>query len=142
MKLTDRQIDKAMEGMSDEEKAEAEANNVKKMIDAFNRTEAEIRDEFRATAVAPEGSDEFEALVQREIRDQAFIKQQYNACSLDWMDSSSEDKNAIKAYEGAKQLKSLAEGKKETLKLKEMAIDNKSEIAEARRIKQESFTGN
>jgi len=142
MKLTDRQIDKAMAGMSDEEKAEAEANNVKKMIDAFNRTEQEIRDEFRTSAVAPEGSDEFEALVQREIRDQAFIKQQYNACSLDWMDSSSEDENAIKAYEGAKQLKSLAESKKETLKLKEMAIDNKSEIDEAKRIKQESFTGN
>ncbi len=142
MKLTDRQIDKAMEGMSEEEKAEAQANNVKKMIDAFNRTEAEIRDEYRASAVAPEGTPEFEALVQREIRDQAFIKQQYNACKLDWMDSSSEDQNAIKAYEGAKQLKSLAESKKETLKLKEMAIDNKAEIDEAKRIKQESFTGN
>ncbi len=142
MKLTDRQIDKAMAGMSEEEKTEAQANNVKKMIDAFNRTEAEIRDEFKTSAVAPEGTPEFEALVQREIRDQAFIKQQYNACSLDWMESSSEDENAIKAYEGAKQLKSLAESKKESLKLKEMAIDNKVEIDEAKRIKQESFTGN
>ncbi|PKL46502.1 MAG: hypothetical protein CVV42_16165 [Candidatus Riflebacteria bacterium HGW-Riflebacteria-2] len=142
MKLTDRQIDKAMEGMSDEEKAEAEASNVKKMIDAFNRTEEEIREEYRTSAVAPEGSTQFEELVQREIRDQAFIKEQYNACNLDWMESSSEDQNAIKAYEGAKQLKSLAESKKETLKLKEMAIDNKVEIDEAKRIKQESFTGN
>ncbi|HAE37995.1 MAG TPA: hypothetical protein DCG57_05060 [Candidatus Riflebacteria bacterium] len=142
MKLTDRQIDKAMAGMSDEEKQEAEANNVKKMIDAFNRTDDEIRDELRATAIAPEGSDEFEALVQREARDQAYIRQQNNACKLDWMDSGSEDQNAIKAYEGAKQLKSLAESKKESLKLKEMAIDNLAEIAEAERIKQESFTGN
>ncbi|EKD82823.1 MAG: hypothetical protein ACD_39C01068G0001, partial [uncultured bacterium] len=140
MKLTDRQIDKAMAGMSEEEKKEAEASNVKKMIDAFNRTDSEIRDELRTTAIAPEGTPEFEALVQREIRDQAFIKQQYTACKLDWMDASSEDQNAIKAYEGAKQLKSLAESKKETLRLKEMAIDNMAEIKEAERIKQETFT--
>ena len=141
MRLTDRQFDKAMEGMSDEDKAEAEANNVKKMIDAFNRTKEDIREEYRISEVAKEGTDEFEALVDREYNDQEFIKQQYNSCNLDWMDTS-DDQNAIKAYEGAMQLKSLAESKIETLKLKEMALDNKDEIEEAKRIKQETFTGN
>ncbi|MBU1109696.1 MAG: type II secretion system GspH family protein [Candidatus Riflebacteria bacterium] len=142
MKLTDRQIDKAMEKMTEDEKVEAKANNVNKMIDTFNRTPEEIREEFRISAVVPEGSDEFEVMVQRELKDQKFIRDQYAACKLDWMDSSSEDANAIKAYEGAKQLKSLAESKKETLRIKEMALDNMAEIEEAKRIKNESLTGN
>ncbi len=145
MKLTDRQIEKAMEGMTDEDKAEAEASNVTKMIDTINRDRNEIRQELILKGIVTDKEEDKvtrDALVEREFEDQETIKAQYNACNLDWMEESSADKNAIKAYEGAKQLKSLAESKREAIRLKEMAIDNKEEIKEAERLKKESFTGN
>lgn len=144
MRLLDRQITKAVESMSEEERTEAEAAGSipKKMIDQVNRTEAEIRLELETSNIVPPGSAEFEAMVAREKADLEFLKQQYNNCKLEWMDDSSEDENKIKAYEAAKQLKTLAESKKETLKLKELAIDNRVEIEKAKQMQTESINNN
>jgi type II secretory pathway component PulJ len=142
MKLLDRQIEKAVEKMSEEEKKEAEEAGTipkSKMIDQVMRTEADIRKELETSQVVDAGSAEFEAMVARELADQEFLKSQYDNCKLEWMDDGGEDENKLKAYEAAKQLKTLAESKKETLKLKELAIDNRTEIAKAQEAKKESF---
>ncbi|HMM60517.1 MAG TPA: hypothetical protein PKC25_10365, partial [Candidatus Rifleibacterium sp.] len=67
-----------------------------------------------------------------------FLRSQYNSCDLAWMEDSSK-KNQVQAYDAAKQLKNLADSKKDMLILQEMAIDNKSEIARARELKKEAL---
>lgn len=141
MKLMDRQIDKAISGMSEEDRKKAEEAKElpQKMITQFVRTEAEIRKEIESSGIAANPA-ELTAMVAKEVAEMNFMKSQYDNCKLDWMETS-EDQNKIKAYEAAKQLKNLADSKKETLVLKEMAIDNKVEIAKARELKKESFSG-
>ncbi|MDD3148038.1 MAG: prepilin-type N-terminal cleavage/methylation domain-containing protein [Candidatus Riflebacteria bacterium] len=139
MKVMDRQIEKAVAQMSEEDRKKAEEANElpKKMIDQFNRSEEEIRKEIESSGIV--AASEIDAMVAKEVAEANFLKSQYNSCDLTWMDSS-DDQNKIKAYDAAKQLKNLADSKKETLTLKEMAIDNKAEIARARELKKESLT--
>ncbi|HPT47447.1 MAG TPA: prepilin-type N-terminal cleavage/methylation domain-containing protein [Candidatus Rifleibacterium sp.] len=139
MKVMDRQIEKAVAEMSEEDKKKAEESGElpKKMIDQFVRTEAEIRKELESSGIAATGS-ELDSMVAKEVASMNFLKSQYDSCDLAWMDSSG-DQNKIKAYDAAKQLKNLADSKKETLTLKEMAIDNKAEITKARELKKESL---
>lgn len=139
MKLLDRQIAKAVESMSAEEQAEARAAGTipRKMIEQIERTDAEIRLEIETAGIASPGEPgtperaHFDELVAKERAEIEFLKAQYQACDLTWMDSSSEQ-NKIKAYEAAKQLKTLAESKRETLKLRELCHDNIAEINRAR----------
>lgn len=138
MKVMDRQIEKAVAEMSEEDRKKAEEANElpKKMIDQFVRTEAEIRKEIESSGIVAPG--EIDAMVAKEVAEMTFLQSQYNSCKLEWMDTS-DDQNKIKAYDAAKQLKNLADSKKETLVLKEMAIDNQVEIAKARELKKESL---
>lgn len=141
MKVMDRQIEKAVEKMSEEDRKKAEESGElpKKMIDQFIRSEADIRKEIESSGLANSPA-ELDAMVTREVTEMNFLKSQYDSCDLAWMESSG-DQNKIKAYEAAKQLKNLADSKKETLVLKEMAIDNKVEIVKARELKKESLEG-
>ena len=141
MKVMDRQIEKAMAEMSEEDRKKAEENNElpTRMLDQFMRSEADIRKEIESSGVAGSQS-ELNDLVAKEVASMKFLEEQYNNCKLDWMDSSG-DQNKIKAYDAAKQLKNLADSKKETMILKEMAIDNQVEIGKARELKKESFDG-
>lgn len=141
MKVMDRQIEKALSEMSEEDRKKAEEANElpKKMIDQFVRTEDEIRREVQSSGIAAT-SAELDAIVAKEVASMNFLRSQYNSCDLTWMDNSG-DQNKIKAYDAAKQLKSLADSKKETMVLQEMAIDNKVEIARARELKKESLDG-
>lgn len=140
MKVMDRQIEKAISEMSEEDKKKAEEAGElpKKMIDQFTRSETEIRKEIESSGIAASAT-ELDSLVAKEVAEMNFLKQQYDNCKLEWMDTS-DDQNKIKAYDAAKQLKNLADSKKENLILKEMAIDNKVEIARARELKKESLT--
>ncbi|NCB37127.1 MAG: hypothetical protein EOM80_00025 [Erysipelotrichia bacterium] len=142
MKVMDRQIEKAVSEMSEEDRKKAQdAKELPTtMISQFVRTEAEIRKEVESSGLAAVGSKECEELVAREVSEMNFLKSQYDSCDLAWMETS-DDQNKIKAYDAAKQLKNLADSKKETLVLKEMAIDNKVEIARARELKKENLTG-
>lgn len=141
MKVMDRQIEKAVAEMSEEDRKKAEENKElpTRMLDQFLRSEADIRKEIESSGVTGSQS-ELDELVAKEVASMKFLEEQYNNCKLDWMEDS-EDENKIKAYDAAKQLKNLADSKKETMVLKEMAIDNQVEIAKARELKKESFDG-
>ncbi|GAB4279509.1 MAG: hypothetical protein Kow0029_23450 [Candidatus Rifleibacteriota bacterium] len=142
MKVMDRQVDKALAKMSDKEREEAEANGSipTKMIDHYLKTEDQIRKEIAESKVAEEGSDEFNSLVAQEMAKINALKREYDNCDVSFLDNPKEvDKDTITAYDGAKQLRSLAESKKEAFKLKELAIDNLAEIEEARKLKKEEL---
>lgn len=149
MKLMDRQIEKAKKAMSADQIAEAEANKTlpQTMVSQLVLDKDKIRDEFLSAGVFSSGvlsREEKEALdkmVEDQYNEAKFIKDQYDACDLAWMDKS-ENTNKVKAYEAAKQLKTLAESKKEALLLKELAIDNRVEIEKAGKLKKESFENN
>ncbi len=139
MKVMDRQIDMAIAKMSEEELAAAEQANElpKKMIDQYVRSEADIRREITSSGIA-QTSSEIDAMVAKEVAEMNFLRSQYNSCDLAWMEDSSK-KNQVLAYDAAKQLKNLADSKKDMLILQEMAIDNKAEIARARELKKEAL---
>ncbi|MEW6709066.1 MAG: hypothetical protein AB1403_04520 [Candidatus Riflebacteria bacterium] len=141
MKVMDRQVENALKEMSDEEKAEAEANGSipRKMIDQYSRSDEEIRREIVSSGVAPEGSTELEEMVQKEIAKVNALKAEYNSCNVEFLDDGSENERTIQAYDAAKQLKSLAQSKSDTFELKELAIDNLAEIEEARKLKKEQL---
>jgi hypothetical protein len=144
MKVTDRQIQTALDQMSDEEKAEAEANGTlpKKMIEYYYQTEDQIKREIRSSGLVEEGSEEFNEMVAQEVEKMDNLKRTYDQCDVAFLDDGTEDETTITAYDGAKQLRSLAESKMETFKLKELAIDNLVEIEEARKLKQEELQDN
>lgn len=147
MRVTDRQIQAALDEMSDEEKTEAEANGSmpRKMIDQYSKTAEQIRTEIVGTGIVEDGSDELNTMVAQEVAKMAALKKEYDACDLGFLtdgktkDGTEIEEKSIKAYEGAKQLKSLAESKMETFKLKELSIDNVVEINKARELKKESL---
>jgi type II secretory pathway component PulJ len=148
MKITDRQIEKALEEMTPEEKTEAEENGTlpKKMIDYYYRTEDEIRQELETSGLVEKGSEEFEDMLESEVEKMEDLKKAYEACNVSFLDDEDVEvdgekieKKTITAYDGAKQLRSLAESKMETFKLKELAIDNLVEIDKARKMKKEEL---
>ncbi len=141
MKVTDRQIQSALDEMSDEEKTEAEANGTlpKKMIEYYYQTEDQIKNEIRSSGIVEEGTDEFNEMVAQEVEKMDNLKRAYDQCDVAFLDDGTEDEKTITAYDAAKQLRSLAESKMETFKLKELAIDNMVEIEEARKLKQEEL---
>ncbi len=141
MRVSDRQVDKAIEEMDEDEKAQAEADGSipKKMIEYYTRSEAEIREEIKTSGIAEEGSAEFNSMVAKEVKKMNDLKEMYDDCSLEAFDDGSIEEKSVKAYEAAKQLKGLAESKKDTFKLVELAVDNLAEIDEARKLKKEEL---
>lgn len=141
MRVADRQVEKAIEEMSEEERTQAEADGSipKKMIDYYIRSETEIREEIRSSGLAEEGTDEFNRLVAQEVQKVDDLKEQYDRVSLEAFDDGTIEEKTVKAYEAAKQLKGLAESKRETFKLIELAVDNLAEIDEARELKKEEL---
>jgi hypothetical protein len=81
-------------------------------------------------------------MVAQEVEKMDNLKRTYDQCDVAFLDDGTEDETTITAYDGAKQLRSLAESKMETFKLKELAIDNLVEIEEARKLKQEELQDN
>lgn len=147
MRVLDRQVEKALAALTESERAEAKAAGTipKKMIEQVDRTREEIREELASTGMIPNETElekkVFEARVEKEYNEILFLKEQYNNCKLDWMDNGGADENELKAYEAAKQLKTLAESKRETLKTKEIALDNREEIIKAKAMKKVDFGG-
>lgn len=142
MRVADRQVDKALAEMNDEEKAQAEADGSipKKMIDYYNRSEDEIKEELISSGIATPGTTAFNEMLAKEVKKVDDLKKMYENCDVSFLDDTSKvEEKTMKAYDAAKQLKNLAESKKETFKLKELAIDNLVEIEEARKLKKEQL---
>lgn len=135
MKLADRQIEKALEKMSEEDKKDPEKmKQFTKLIDQYPKTTEELRANMARDLRLAEKSEGdkagIEALIDKKCKEMEQIKSEYSKCNLTWMNDSSIEKK-IKAYEANKQVYNFGKSKVETLRTKEMSIDNQKVIDEA-----------
>ncbi|RCK79034.1 MAG: hypothetical protein OZSIB_0376 [Candidatus Ozemobacter sibiricus] len=134
MKLVDRQIEKAMANLSEEDKKDPEKmKQFTKMIDKYPATEAELRSQLeRELANANMSPEEKAALIDEKCTEMRLVKTEYANCDLTWMESAA-NQDKVKAYEAAKQIYNFGKSKVENLRMKEMAIDNLKNLEDARK---------
>lgn len=134
MKLVDRQIEKAMENLSEEDKKDPEKmKQFTKMIDKYPPSEAELRSQLeKELANANMKDDEKKAYIDGKCKEMGLVKAEYTNCDLAWMESD-ENKDKVKAYEAAKQLYNFGKSKVENLRMKEMCIDNIKTLEDAKK---------
>lgn len=138
MKLADRQIEKAIAKLSEEEKNDTEKmKQFTRLIDRYPATTDELRknmkDELGYNKDGKSDTEKaaIEALIEKKCSEMEKVKSEYAKCDLAWMDEGSNEKK-VKAYEANKQVYNFGKSKAETLRTKEMAIDNMKVIEEAK----------
>ncbi|HEY9070787.1 MAG TPA: prepilin-type N-terminal cleavage/methylation domain-containing protein [Candidatus Ozemobacteraceae bacterium] len=135
MKLADRQIEKALEKLSEEDKKDPEKmKQFTKLIDQYPATTEQLRanlaNDLRLNEKTGEARADLEKMIDAKCKEMELIKAEYAKCDLQWMNDSSIEKK-IKAYEANKQVFNFGKSKVETLRTKEMSIDNAKVIEEA-----------
>ncbi|HNW33966.1 MAG TPA: prepilin-type N-terminal cleavage/methylation domain-containing protein [Candidatus Ozemobacteraceae bacterium] len=135
MKLADRQIEKALEKMSEEDKKDPEKmKQFTKLIDQYPKTTDELRakmtEDLRLSEKSADDRADLEVMINTKCKEMEQVKAEYAKCDLTWMDDSSIEKK-VKAYEANKQVYNFGKSKVETLRTKEMSIDNQKVIDEA-----------
>jgi len=135
MKLADRQIEKALEKMSEADKKDPEKmKQFTKLIDQYPKTTDELRakmtEDLRLSEKSADARADLEVLIDKKCKEMEQVKAEYAKCDLKWMDDSSIEKK-VKAYEANKQVYNFGKSKVETLRTKEMSIDNQKVIDEA-----------
>lgn len=138
MKLADRQIEKAIAKLSEEEKKDTEKmKQFTRLIDQYPATTDILRQEMKRDLgydkpdKSPTDKAAIEAMIEKKCSEMEKVKSEYAKCDLAWMDEGSNTKK-VKAYEANKQVYNFGKSKAETLRTKEMAIDNLNVIEEAK----------
>lgn len=138
MKLADRQIEKAIAKLSEEDKKDDEKmKQFTRLIDRYPATTDELRKNMKDELGYDKGEKSdtekaaIEAMIEKKCGEMEKVKSEYAKCNLTWMDEGTNEKK-VKAYEANKQVYNFGKSKAETLRTKEMAIDNRNVIEEAK----------